>query len=102
MTSFLPLKNLCTADGHIGHVGFLIIAAGIARGEGTQQAAYLQNPSPPLSCPLRRDFLYWLYCPMRIAVQGAAKAFFPQYRVMISQWALLKAREDGPSRPNSS
>ena len=39
MTSFLrflPLKNLRAADGHIGHVGFLIIAAGIAGGGGAR------------------------------------------------------------------
>ena len=78
MTSFLPLKNLCEADGHIDHVGFLIIAAGIARGEGGRNRPPLtyKIPLSPL-LPSAEGFSLLAILPHAHSRPRGRKSLFP-------------------------
>ena len=77
MTSFLPLKNLCTADGHIGHAGLFNNRRRHREGEGHATGRLLtKSPSPPL-LPSAEGFSLLAILPHAHSRPRSRKSLFP-------------------------
>ena len=93
VTPFPPFKNLRGRRRRPSWV-FNNRSAGITRRRPGGARATGRSLTNRIPLPLRRDFLYWLYCPATAHIWP--QRIFPQYRVkMFFKRALLEAPNKG-------